>query len=97
MALIIDFVVGYLFGSFPLGYALCLMCGYGDIRKIGSGNIGATNVLRTGNKWLALLTLLFDISKGAIPIFAWVGILSVDFDFTEHDAKISRLRERCFS
>ncbi len=57
---------GYLLGSIPFGLALCFLSGYGDIRKIGSGNIGATNVLRTGNKPLALATLILDSSKGAI-------------------------------
>lgn len=59
---------GYLLGSIPFGLVLCLLAGYGDIRKIGSGNIGATNVLRTGNKFLALLTLILDSSKGAIAV-----------------------------
>lgn len=59
---------GYLFGSVPFGLVLCRIFGYGDIRKIGSGNIGATNVLRTGNKLLALLTLLLDSGKGAIAV-----------------------------
>ena len=57
---------GYLLGSIPFGLVLCYLAGYGDIRKIGSGNIGATNVLRTGNKWLALLTVIFDASKAGI-------------------------------
>ena len=57
---------GYLLGSIPFGLVLSKMAGYGDIRKIGSGNIGATNVLRTGNKPLALATLVLDIGKGAI-------------------------------
>ena len=57
---------GYLLGSIPFGLVLCYLAGYGDIRKIGSGNIGATNVLRTGNKWLALLTVILDASKAAI-------------------------------
>ena len=57
---------GYVLGSIPFGLVLCYMAGYGDIRKIGSGNIGTTNVLRTGNKWLALLTLVLDASKAAI-------------------------------
>ena len=57
---------GYFLGSIPFGLVLCYMAGYGDIRKIGSGNIGTTNVLRTGNKWLALLTLVFDASKAAV-------------------------------
>ncbi|MBT5767556.1 MAG: glycerol-3-phosphate 1-O-acyltransferase PlsY [Kordiimonadaceae bacterium] len=60
--------VGYLLGSIPFGLVLTRMAGLGDIRKIGSGNIGATNVLRTGNKFLALLTLLLDIGKGAIAV-----------------------------
>ncbi|PZP57028.1 MAG: acyl-phosphate glycerol 3-phosphate acyltransferase [Micavibrio aeruginosavorus] len=62
------FLSGYLFGSIPFGLVLCLLAGYGDIRKIGSGNIGATNVLRTGNKPLAAATLILDSSKGAIAV-----------------------------
>ena len=58
-------VGGYLFGSVPFGLILTRIAGLGDIRDIGSGNIGAANVLRTGNKWLAALTLLFDAGKGA--------------------------------
>ena len=60
---------GYLLGSVPFGLVLCYLAGYGDIRKIGSGNIGATNVLRTGNKWLALLTVLLDASKAGLAAF----------------------------
>lgn len=59
-------VGGYLLGSIPFGLVLTRMAGLGDIRDIGSGNIGATNVLRTGNKALALLTLILDSGKGAI-------------------------------
>ncbi len=55
----------YLIGSIPFGLILTRMAGLGDIRSIGSGNIGATNVLRTGNKWLAAATLLLDFGKGA--------------------------------
>ncbi len=61
-------VFGYVFGSIPFGLVLCKMAGLGDIRNIGSGNIGATNVLRTGNKPLALATLLLDSGKGAIAV-----------------------------
>jgi glycerol-3-phosphate acyltransferase PlsY len=57
---------GYLLGSIPFGLVLTRMAGLGDIRAIGSGNIGATNVLRTGRKGLALATLLLDGGKGAI-------------------------------
>lgn len=62
---------GYFLGSVPFGLFFCYLCGYGDIRKIGSGNIGATNVLRTGNKWLALLTVIFDAFKAGIA--AWIA------------------------
>ena len=64
---------GYVLGSIPFGLVLTRLAGLGDIRKVGSGNIGATNVLRTGNKALALATLLLDGGKGAIAyfIFAW--------------------------
>ncbi|MGN0919811.1 MAG: glycerol-3-phosphate 1-O-acyltransferase PlsY [Alphaproteobacteria bacterium] len=59
----ISCLLGYLAGSVPFGLVLTMACGLGDIRKIGSGNIGATNVLRTGRKDLALLTLIFDVAK----------------------------------
>ena len=73
MDIIIFAIAAYLLGSIPFGLVLTRMAGYGDIRKIGSGNIGATNVLRTGNKPLALLTLVLDGGKGAIAvgIAAW--------------------------
>jgi glycerol-3-phosphate acyltransferase PlsY len=63
---------GYLLGSIPFGLILTRMAGLGDVRKIGSGNIGATNVLRTGNKKLAAATLLLDAFKGtAAVLIAW--------------------------
>jgi acyl phosphate:glycerol-3-phosphate acyltransferase len=61
-------VLGYLLGSIPFGLLLTRMAGLGDIRAIGSGNIGATNVLRTGNKGLALATLVLDGGKGAAAV-----------------------------
>ena len=61
-------LLSYLSGSVPFGLILTKIFSKVDIRKIGSGNIGATNVLRTGNKYLALLTLLLDILKGYIPV-----------------------------
>ncbi len=61
-------VGGYFLGSVPFGLILTRIAGLGDIRDIGSGNIGAMNVLRTGNKWLAALTLLFDAGKGAVAV-----------------------------
>ena len=59
---------GYLLGSIPFGLLLTKLAGMGDIRAIGSGNIGATNVLRTGNKGLAAITLLLDGGKGALAV-----------------------------
>jgi glycerol-3-phosphate acyltransferase PlsY len=67
-ALAFAFGVGYLVGSIPVGVLLARAFGLGDLRKIGSGNIGATNVLRTGSKRAAALTLLFDVAKGAVPV-----------------------------
>lgn len=67
-------IFGYLMGSVPYGLLLTRIAGMGDIRAIGSGNIGATNVLRTGNKKLAALTLLLDGLKGFLAVFL-VGIV----------------------
>ena len=66
-------VGGYLLGSIPFGVIATRLGGAGDVRNIGSGNIGATNVLRTGRKDLALITLLGDGGKGAVAVFiAWL-------------------------
>ncbi len=62
-------IICYLIGSIPFGLILTKLFDYNDLRNIGSGNIGATNVLRTGNKMLALLTLMLDLSKSFIPLF----------------------------
>jgi len=62
------FGLGYLLGSIPFGLILTRMAGLGDVRRIGSGNIGATNVLRTGNKGLAALTLVLDALKGTAAV-----------------------------
>src|SRR3984957_4895002 len=66
---------GYLFGSVPFGLLLTRLAGLGDIRAIGSGNIGATNVLRTGHKGLAATTVLLDAGKGALAVgvFRYLG------------------------
>lgn len=67
--------VGYLLGSIPFGLVLTRLAGLGDVRQIGSGNIGATNVLRTGNKGLAAATLLLDALKGtAAVLIAKTGV-----------------------
>jgi len=64
----IALVFGYLLGSIPFGLLLTRAAGLGDVRNIGSGNIGATNVLRTGNKRLAAATLLLDMAKGTAAV-----------------------------
>ena len=71
LAYLLPVVVGFLLGSIPFGLLLTRAAGLGDIRKIGSGNIGATNVLRTGNKGLAAATLLLDALKGLVPALAF--------------------------
>lgn len=72
-------LIGYLIGSIPFGYVLTRLAGLGDVRKIGSGNIGATNVLRTGNKALALATLLLDGAKGAVVVILANIYLTQDY------------------
>jgi glycerol-3-phosphate acyltransferase PlsY len=73
MAWLYAALLGYLIGSIPFGLLLAKAAGKGDIRDIGSGNIGATNVLRTGSKWLAAATLLLDMAKGfAAVLVAWL-------------------------
>ena len=74
MTLLLALIGGYLIGSIPFGVLLARVFGLGDLRKVGSGNIGATNVLRTGNKAAAALTLLLDALKGAVPVWiAWAS------------------------
>src|SRR3954453_17731754 len=76
------FIVGYLLGSIPFGLVLTKIAGTADIRSIGSGNIGATNVLRTGRKELAAATLIGDSLKGtaAVLLIAWLW---------DHDAALA--------
>ena len=77
-ATIIALVFGYLLGSIPFGLLLTRAAGLGDVRSIGSGNIGATNVLRTGNKGLAAATLLLDMLKGTAAVLV-AGIYGTEF------------------
>ena len=85
-------IVGYLFGSVPFGLLITRLGGLGDIREIGSGNIGATNVLRTGRKDLALATLLLDSFKAGLAVLLLlylsgnrnVGLIAGGFAFLGH-------------
>ena len=97
------FIFGYFLGSIPFGLILTKISGLGDIRKIGSGNIGATNVLRTGNKKIALFTLLLDGGKGAVAIYLITIILTKVFDnffdmvgFYQCTVAISAVVGHCF-
>jgi glycerol-3-phosphate acyltransferase PlsY len=65
---LLTILIGYLLGAIPFGLVLTRLAGLGDVRQIGSGNIGATNVLRTGRKGLAAATLLLDAAKGAAAV-----------------------------
>lgn len=88
MTLFIWLAIGYVLGSVPFGLLVTRFAGAGDIRKIGSGNIGATNVMRTGKRSLALATVILDGGKGALSIYiasfflaeaqiGWVGFVAV--------------------
>lgn len=84
---------GYLLGSVPFGLVLARLAGYGDIRTIGSGNIGATNVLRTGNKPLAAAVLILDSGKGALAVLATRAILGPDLGLV---AGVGAMLGHCF-
>ncbi len=76
--LILTAILSYLLGSVPFGIIITRAMGLGDLRQIGSGNIGATNVLRTGNKRAALATLIFDGAKGAVAVLIARALLGPD-------------------
>ena len=80
---IIFIFISYFFGSIPFAYIFPKIFGYGDIRKIGSGNVGATNVLRTGKKSLAIAVLLLDIIKCFIPITIFSFFYENQFQLNE--------------
>ena len=86
-------LLGFALGSIPFGLILTRAAGLGDVRKIGSGSIGATNVLRTGNKGLAAATVLLDAAKAAVPVLAaealWPG--------TEGVAAVAAVAGHCFT
>ena len=78
LGMIVSILFGYLCGTIPFGLLLAKWAGLGDVRQIGSGNIGATNVLRTGNKTVAAITLLLDGLKGTIPVLAMSWLYGAD-------------------
>lgn len=80
--LIVDFLLGYVLGSIPFGLLLTKYAGLGDVRSIGSGNIGATNVLRTGNKALAAATLACDMLKGTLAVLIASRFVSHEWPLT---------------
>jgi glycerol-3-phosphate acyltransferase PlsY len=86
-------LLGFLLGSIPFGLILTRAAGLGDVRNIGSGSIGATNVLRTGNKGLAAATVLLDAAKAAVPVLVaghfWPG--------TEGVAGVAAVAGHCFT
>lgn len=86
-------ILGFFLGSIPFGLLLTRAAGLGDVRDIGSGSIGATNVLRTGNKGLAAATVLLDAAKGAVPVLIaahfWPG--------TEGVAAVAAVAGHCFT
>jgi glycerol-3-phosphate acyltransferase PlsY len=77
--ILVTFFLSYLLGSIPFGLIFGWLAGAGDIRKIGSGNIGATNVLRTGKRWAAVATLICDAAKGAAAVFLAEHYLHIPF------------------
>ena len=89
--LLIALAIGYLLGSIPFGLLLTRFAGKGDIRDIGSGNIGATNVLRTGSKGLAALTLLLDAAKGAAAVIIAQRFFPEGIQFAAAGAMIGHL------
>lgn len=86
-------LIGFFAGSIPFGLVLTKAAGLGDVRDIGSGSIGATNVLRTGNKGLAAATVLLDAAKGAVPVLAAAHWLPG----TEGIAAVAAVAGHCFT
>lgn len=76
MSFLIAGIIGYLIGTVPVGVVVAKIARLPDLQKIGSGGTGATNVLRTGNKWAAVATLVLDVAKGVVAIWIceWMGV-----------------------
>ena len=92
--LLLTALCAYLLGSVPFGLIITKMMGLGDLRAIGSGNIGATNVLRTGNKGAALATLLLDGAKGAVAVLLARAIVGADHPSHCNVASPTRIHQR---
>lgn len=93
MNIFLVILFAYLIGSIPFGIIISKIMGLGNLRNIGSGNIGATNVLRTGNKLAAILTLIFDLLKGAIAVIITYYVFN---DTTAQIAALSSFLGHCF-
>ncbi|MCK9544433.1 MAG: glycerol-3-phosphate 1-O-acyltransferase PlsY [Novosphingobium sp.] len=93
---LLAFLTGYILGSIPFGVLLTRLSGAGDLRAIGSGNIGATNVLRTGRKGLAAATLLLDMAKGLFAVLAARHFLTPHFPNAELVAGAAVLIGHCY-
>ena len=93
MNIFLVILFAYLIGSIPFGIIISKIMGLGNLRDIGSGNIGATNVLRPGNKSAAILTLIFDLLKGAIAVIITYYIFN---DTTAQIAALSSFLGHCF-
>ena len=90
-------LLGFALGSIPFGLILTRAAGLGDVRQIGSGSIGATNVLRTGNKGLAAATVLLDAAKAAIPVLVARAVWPHDDGLTESVAAVAAVAGHCFT
>ena len=93
MNIFLVILFAYLIGSIPFGIIISKIMGLGNLRNIGSGNIGATNVLRTGNKLAAILTLIFDLLKGAIAVIITYYVFN---DTTAQIAALASFLGHCF-
>ena len=97
MELFFAALLGFALGSIPFGLILTRAAGLGDVRQIGSGSIGATNVLRTGNKGLAAATVLLDAAKAAIPVLVVGAVWQGNADLLGGIAGVAAVAGHCFT